>query len=193
LAIGQERLRVSRDLHDLLGQSLSAVSLKGDLAKRLLHRDLAAARAEIEGLTKVARGALRDMRAVTSDQHAVSLPTETDGATALLQAAGVEARIDLDPLELPAAAEAVLAWAVREGVTNLLRHSEARVCSIPAVRRDGIVRLEIVNDGARPPTREGSGLAGLGERARALAGTVAAERTRDGRFRLAVELPQEVS
>jgi two-component system, NarL family, sensor histidine kinase DesK len=91
LAIGQERLRVSRDLHDLLGQSLSAVSLKGDLAKRLLHRDLAAARAEIEGLTKVARGALRDMRAVTSDQHAVSLPTETDGATALLQAAGVEA------------------------------------------------------------------------------------------------------
>ena len=193
LAIGRERLRVSRDLHDLLGQSLSAVSLKGDLAKRLLHRDLGAARAEIEGLTEVARDALRGMRAVARDQHAVSLRNETDAATALLQAARVEARIDLDLPELPAPVEAVFAWAVREGVTNMLRHSQARVCSITAVRRDGTVRLEIVNDGAGPPSRGGSGLAGLGERARALSGSVSAQRTRDGRFRLAVELPREVS
>jgi two-component system sensor histidine kinase DesK len=192
LAIGRERLRVSRDLHDLLGQSLSAVSLKGDLAKRLLHRDLVAARAEIEGLTEVARDALRGMRAVARDQHAVSLRSETNAATALLQAARVEARIHLDLPELPEPVEAVFAWAVREGVTNMLRHSDARVCSITAVRRDGIVRLEIVNDEARPPTHGGSGLAGLAERARALSGSVSAERTRDGRFRLAVELPQEV-
>jgi two-component system, NarL family, sensor histidine kinase DesK len=193
LAIGRERLRVSRDLHDLLGQSLSAVSLKGDLAKRLLHRDLPAARAEIEGLTQVARDALRDMRAVARDQHAASLRTETDAATALLSAAGIQARVDLDLPELPQRAEAVLAWVVREGVTNVLRHSEASTCSITGALRHGRVRLEIVNDGARPPTGGGSGLAGLGERARALAGSVSSDRTRDGRFRLAVELPREAS
>jgi two-component system, NarL family, sensor histidine kinase DesK len=189
LAIGRERLRVSRDLHDLLGQSLSAVSLKGDLARRLLHRDPVAARAEIEGLTRVARDALRGMRAVARDQHAVSLRRETDAAAALLSAAGVQASVDLDLPELPQPVEAVLAWAVREGATNVLRHSEAGACRIGAGLRDGRVRLEIVNDGARPPTRGGSGLAGLGERARALSGSVSSERTRDGRFRLAVELP----
>jgi two-component system, NarL family, sensor histidine kinase DesK len=195
LAIGRERLRVSRDLHDLLGQSLSAVSLKGDLARRLLGRDPLAAQAEIEGLTEVARQALRGMRAVARDQHAVSLRGEADAAAALLRAAGVEARIHLDLPQLLAPAETVLAWAVREGVTNLLRHSDARACSITGARRDGMVRLEIVNDGAPPPPPAGggSGLAGLGERARALSGSVAAERTRDGRFRLAVELPQERS
>jgi two-component system, NarL family, sensor histidine kinase DesK len=193
LAIGRERLRVSRDLHDLLGQSLSAVSLKGDLSRRLLDRDALAAQAEIEGLTRVAQDALRDMRAVARDQHAVSLRSETDAATALLSAAGIEARVDLDLLRLSTQVEAVLAWAVREGVTNVLRHSEAGACSITAGLRDGRVRLEVVNDGARPPTRGGSGLAGLGERARALSGSVSSERTRDGRFRLAVELPQEVS
>jgi two-component system sensor histidine kinase DesK len=84
LAVGRERLRVSRDVHDLLGQSLSAVSLKGDLALRLLPTDTAAARAEIESLTDVARGALRDVRAVAQDEHVVSLPAEVDAATALL-------------------------------------------------------------------------------------------------------------
>jgi two-component system sensor histidine kinase DesK len=191
LAIGRERLRVSRDLHDLLGQSLSAVSLKGDLAKRLLHRDPVAARAEIEGLTRVARDALRGMRAVARDQHAVSLRAETDAAATLLSAAGIGARIDLDLPRLPEQLEAVLAWAVREGVTNVLRHSEPTACRITAGRRDGRVWLEIVNDGARPPARGGSGLAGLGERARGLSGSVSSERTRDGRFRLTVELPQE--
>jgi two-component system, NarL family, sensor histidine kinase DesK len=192
LAIGRERLRVSRDLHDLLGQSLSAVSLKGDLAKRLLHRDPRAARAEIEGLTQVARDALRGMRAVAHDQHTVSLRTETDAAAALLSAAGIQARIDLDLPGLPEHVEPVFAWAVREGVTNVLRHSEATACRITAGRQDGRAWLEIVNDGARPPTRGGSGLAGLGERARALSGSVSSGRTRDGRFRLAVELPWEV-
>lgn len=190
LAIGRERLRVSRDLHDLLGHSLSAVSLKGDLARRLLHSDVQAARAEIEGLTEVARDALRDVRAVTRDEHDVSLRTEADGAAALLSAAGVDARIDVDLPELPRPTEDMLAWAVREGVTNVLRHSDAQTCSVTAARQGGMVRLEIVNDGAHPATGEGSGLAGLAERARALSGSASGERTRDGRFRLLVEIPE---
>jgi two-component system, NarL family, sensor histidine kinase DesK len=193
LAIGRERLRISRDLHDLLGQSLSAVSLKGELAKRLLGRDLRAAQAEIEDLTGVARDALRDMRAVTRDEHAASLRTEVDAAVGLLRAAGIEARIDLDTADLPPPMEQVFAWAVREGVTNMLRHSEARACSITCGRRDGIVRLELVNDGARGPAGGGSGLAGLAERARAVSGSVTAGYTGDRRFRLLVETPEVVA
>jgi two-component system, NarL family, sensor histidine kinase DesK len=193
LAVGRERLRVSRDLHDLLGHSLSAVSLKGDLARRLLHSDLSAARAEIEGLTGVARDALRDIRAVTRDEHAVSLRTETDGAAALLSAAGIDAHIDVDLPELARPTEDMLAWTVREGVTNVLRHSQASTCWVTAARRDGTVRLEIVNDGARPSAGEGNGLAGLAERAQALSGSVSAGHTRGGRFQLLVEVPEEVA
>ena len=193
LAVGRERLRVSRDLHDLLGQSLSAVSLKGDLALRLLGSDPPAARAEIQSLTGVARSALRGVRAVSHDEHAVSLRSETDGAAALLAAAGIDARIRLDLADLAPPLERVLAWTVREGVANALRHSHARSCSITAGRRDGGVFLEIVNDGAPAPTGQGSGLAGLRERARALAGSVTAGSTGDGRWRLLVEIPEGVA
>jgi two-component system sensor histidine kinase DesK len=149
LAVGRERLRVSRDLHDLLGQSLSAVSLKGDLALRLLPTDAAAARTEIESLTGVARRALRDVRAVARDEHGVALPAELDAAAALLGAAGIATRVDVELPGLAAPAEEVLAWAVREGATNTLRHSEATTWTVTGARRDGWVTFEIVNDGAR--------------------------------------------
>lgn len=190
LAVGQERLRVSRDLHDLLGQSLSAVSLKGDLAIRLVATDASAARTEIESLTEVARSALRDVRAVARDEHAVSLRSEMDAAAALLGAAGIDTRLDVDLPDLAADVEEVLAWAVREGATNMLRHSDARACSITAARRHGAVELEMVNDGVRGPEGEGRGLAGLAERSRELSGSVSAGRTPDGRFRLFVQIPE---
>jgi two-component system sensor histidine kinase DesK len=200
LAVGRERLRVSRDVHDLLGQSLSAVSLKGDLALRLMPTDTVAARAEIEGLTEVARGALRDVRAVVQDSHVVSLAAEVDAATALLRAAHVEAHVAVDPAGLPWPVEEVLAWAVREGTTNLLRHSDATACSITVAWRgpDGTVRLEIVNDGVQGSGSNGSkgegagrgtGIGGLTERARALSGSVAAGPVPHGQFRLVIEIP----
>ncbi|MFG6191343.1 sensor histidine kinase [Nonomuraea sp. JJY05] len=188
-AVGEERIRVSRDLHDLLGQSLSAISLKGDLALRLLAKDTPAAHAEIESLTGVARDALHDVRAITLDQHTVSLRTEIDGAAALLAAAGVGTRFDVADLPpLPALARDALAWAIREGTTNLLRHSQAATCAITLSRHPGKVRLDIVNDGARGPVVHGTGLSGVAERARAASGTSTAE-VRDGRFRLSVEVP----
>jgi two-component system sensor histidine kinase DesK len=191
LAVGRERLRVSRDLHDLLGQSLSAVSLKGDLALRLLPTDTAAARAEIESLTGVARSALRDARAVAHDEHAVSLDAELSAAAALLGAAGIVTRIDVDLPDLPGSVESVLAWAVREGATTTLRHSEATAWSVTAGRSDGRVVLEIVNDGAPSSdvAGDGSGLAGLAERARAAAGSASAGPLDHGRFRLVVDVP----
>jgi len=193
LAIGRERLRISRDLHDLLGHSLSAISLKGDLARRLLPSNVHAARAEIEGLTEVARDALRDVRAITRDERAMTLRTETDGAAALLGAAGIDARIEVDLPDLARPTEEVLAWAVREGITNVLRHSQATTCSVTAARRDAMVRLKIVNDGACPPAGAGTGLAGLAERARALSGSASGGYTRGGRFQLLVEIPEEAA
>jgi len=190
LAVGRERLRVSRDLHDLLGQSLSAVSLKGDLAMRLLPTNPAAAQREIEGLTGMARTALRDMRAVARDEHTVSLRAEVDAAAAVLGAAGIEARVELELPTLPDAIEVVLGWAVREGATNILRHSEASTCAITALRRNGIVRLEIVNDGVLGPVGSGSGLAGLAARAAILSGTASGRRSPDGRYQLVIEIPE---
>lgn len=190
VAISRERVRVSRDLHDLLGQSLSAVSLKGDLAIKLLPHDTEGARAELQSLTELARAALRDVRAVARDEHAVSLRAEIDAAGALLAAAGIEARIDVDLPPLAGPVQDVLAWAVREGTTNLLRHSEANTASITVARRAGVVRMEIINDGVREPAGTGTGIAGVVERARAVSGSASAESIRDGRFRLTVAVPE---
>ncbi|SEG63390.1 two-component system, NarL family, sensor histidine kinase DesK [Nonomuraea solani] len=121
----------------------------------------------------------------------MSLRTEIDGAAALLGAAGVETRLDVADLPpLPGPAQDALAWAIREGTTNLLRHSEAQTCSITLSRLDGTVRLEIVNDGVRGVAAPGSGLAGVSERARAVSGT-SATAVRNGLFRLSVEVPEE--
>jgi two-component system sensor histidine kinase DesK len=220
LAVGRERLRVSRDLHDLLGQTLSAVSLKGDLALRLLPTDAAAAGAEIASLTGVARDALRDVRAVARAEHGVALAAELDAAVTLLGAAGIVTEVDVDvdvdvDLDLGAGrsltglarpVEDVLAWAVREGATNTLRHSTASrwtatVTARAATDGGGRLTLEIVNDGvSTEPSAagrggtgggggSGTGLPGVVERARGVGGTATAGPTGDGRFRLQVEVP----
>jgi len=190
-AVLSERLRMSRDLHDLLGHSLAAVSLKGDLAMRLLARDPDAAHREIEDLTSVARSALRDMRAVTHAEHDVSLHAEAESAQAVLAAAGVRTNIDVELPGLSARAESVLGWAVREGTTNILRHSQATNASITTGRGAERAWVQIVNDGAGPPPASaGSGLAGLAERAATLGGTAVSEHC-GGEFRLRVEIPAD--
>jgi two-component system, NarL family, sensor histidine kinase DesK len=197
LAIAQERLRISRDLHDLVGQNLSAVSLRGDLALRLLATDPRAAEAEIANLTATARAALHDVLTVTSDSGGADLRTEADGAKVLLAAAGIDASVELDPAGLIPPAQTVFAWALREGVTNVLRHSEASECSITLTRApDGAVRLEIVNDGvcervAGAGPGPGNGLIGLAERARAFSGELTAGPLPHGYYRLLVEFPWE--
>lgn len=190
VAVYGERSRLSRDLHDLVGQSLTAVSLKGDLALALLPTDPSGAEAEIRGLTAIARDALRDTLTVTRGGHTVSLDAEVDRAAHLLEAAGIDAHIDVSVRDVPAPVDEALAWAAREGVTNLLRHSRARRCWITATRHDDVVRLEIVNDGSLGnDDRPGRGLIGVTERARALRGSASAELLDGGRFVLRVEVP----
>jgi two-component system sensor histidine kinase DesK len=195
VAVGRERLRFSRDLHDLLGQSLSAIALKGDLALRLLRKDAEAARIEVVDMTRLARDTLHGMRAVARDEHAVSLPREADGAAVLLAAAGITPTIDVSSAGLADTTQEMFAWAVREGVTNILRHSDARICSITVARHDGHARLKIVNDGARVPdgSGDGTGLAGLAARAATLSGSVTADRGTGDLFHLVVEIPAEAT
>ena len=193
LATHRERLRVSRDVHDLLGQSLSAISLKGDLAIELLEHDASAAVAEIRGMTDVARDALRGMRAVMHNEPLVSLRTEVEGAAALLKAAGIDCDVKVESPSLPKTVEEVLSWAVREGVTNVLRHSNATWCSISSKGDGSHISVEIINDGARGSIGQGSGLSGLTERARALAGSVRAGQIQGDRFRLVVDVPVRVA
>jgi two-component system, NarL family, sensor histidine kinase DesK len=189
--VGRERVRLSRDLHDLLGQSLSAVSLKGDLALALLRSGSApAAEEEIRSLIDVAREALHDIRHVVHDEHPVSLQTETGGARVLLAAASIDARIDADVEDLPRPVDELLGWATREGVTNMLRHSQASSCSIRAARQGGAVLLEIINDGVKQSSASGTGIAGLRERAQALTGSVTAGQLGDGQFRLLIQVPE---
>jgi two-component system sensor histidine kinase DesK len=194
LAIGRERLRISRDLHDLLGQSLSAVSLKVDLAIGLLAReDVPKAIGEIESLVSVARSALHDLRDIAHREPPIALSSEIDRAADLLAATGTETKVDIAVGKLPPAIDELFAWALREGVTNVLRHSAATTCSIAIGRRDGVVRLEILNDGAMPASAGGTGLSGLAARAAALAGSASARGVGDGRFRLRVDVPEVAS
>lgn len=188
--VGRERLRVSRDLHDLLGHSLAAISLKGDLAIRLLRRDGRAALAEIAGLTGTAREALAGLQAITNSGSKVTLSGELEGARDLLAAAGVAVSVRGDVPGIAPGAEEVLAWVVREGTTNILRHATAGTADITLERRDGIARLEIRNDGARPAAGDGgSGLTGLAGRIQELSGTLSHGWPGAGRFQLVARVP----
>lgn len=191
-AVSGERRRLSRDLHDLLGHSLSAISLKGDLAMRLLSTRPEDAVREVDDIAGAARQALTDVHAIARAEHEVSLRSEVDGAVALLQAGGVDVNVRFDLPELTDSVDELYAWAVREATTNVLRHSQAQRCSLVGRVWEGTARVEIVNDGAIGPSApfdaEGSGLMGLAERARELGGRVDAQHSR-GRFRLVIEVP----
>lgn len=188
-AVLKERLRISRDLHDGLGRSLTAIALKGDLASRLLDRDPDAARTEVGELVQVAREAAQDVRQVARGYREMTLAGEINRAVALLESSGVTCQINLAAAALPKGSEEALAWAVREGVTNVLRHSTATLCTISTSVRDGSARLELVNDGAQASGAKGGGLSGLDERAAQAGGAVQASATESGGFRLAVEVP----
>lgn len=186
-AIGRERLRISRDLHDLLGQSLSAVSLKGELAIGLLERDRPhRAIAEIESLVSVARSALHDMRHIPHRELPISLSKEIVRATDLLSAAGIEPELDIATENLSPPVEELFGWALREGVTNVLRHSAASTCTISVRKERDEVQMVIENDGTIGPAGDGHGLSGLAQRASSLSGSARGYAVGQDHFRLEV-------
>jgi two-component system sensor histidine kinase DesK len=189
LAVGEERLRFARDLHDLLGHSLSVIALKSELAGRLIKNTPGLAAHEIEDIEKVARDALREVRDAVTGYRQPTLAAELAGAHEALEAAGMEYHIDQDHAPLPPAVEAVLAWTVREGVTNVMRHSQAKRCSIRITTKDGRATIDVVDDGQGGTPEAGSGLRGLEERVRERSGTLTAEPLPHEGFRLRVTLP----
>lgn len=198
LKVEEERMRVARDLHDLLGHTLSLITLKSKLAGRLVEQEPARAAQEIREVERVARQALREVREAVAGYRQPRLANEVDNARQLLEAAGIACSLEYNGLELPAALDAVLAWAVREGVTNVIRHSHAQHCVIRLNRDDNSVRAEVINDGNRRERassardREGIGLSGLTERVTSLGGYIEAGPVRTpGKtgFRMWVELP----
>jgi two-component system sensor histidine kinase DesK len=189
LAVTEERLRFSRDLHDLLGHSLSLIAVKSELAIRMTEADPERARAEMTDVRNAARGALREVRAAVRGYRAVEFDAELAGVRAVLEAAGVRCETEPPP-ELPSEVRSVLAWVIREGATNVIKHSEARRCRIAVQVYGGSVVLEMSNDGVRGTGADsGSGLTGLAERVAVVGGALTAERDgRDG-FLLRVVIP----
>jgi len=189
LAVGEERLRFARDLHDLLGHSLSVIALKSELAGRLIKNTPGLAAHEIEDIEKVARDALREVREAVTGYRQPTLAAELAGAHEVLTAAGIEYHVDHDHVPLPPAVEAVLAWTVREGVTNVMRHSQAKRCAVRIINKDGHATAEVIDDGRGGTPEAGSGLRGLEERVRERGGTLIAEPLPHEGFRLRVTLP----
>jgi two-component system sensor histidine kinase DesK len=197
LAVTEERLRVARDLHDLLGQSLSLITLKSALAGRLITADPTRAAQEIHEVEQAARATLREVRAAIAGYRQMSMQSEVAGARQLLEAVEIHLEIVLPDLALPSAIDTALAWVIREGVTNVLRHSHATQCQIVVQQADQTVWVQITNDGCQARTGtsgHGQGIAGLRERIVALGGQVEAGPTTSqgqAEFCLHAELPLE--
>ncbi len=194
LAVAEERLRFARDLHDLLGHSLSLITLKSELAGRLLPADPQKAATEVRDIEGVARRALREVREAVAGYRRPTLDEELAGARESLEAAGIACRIEDEAGALPGATDAVLAWAVREGATNVVRHSHARHCEIRLAQNGEEIHAEVSDDGrgSSPGDQRnttGSGLSGLSERVAASGGDFEAGALPGGGFRLRVSLP----
>lgn len=195
LAVAEERLRFARDMHDLLGHDLSLIALKAELAGKLLPARVDDAAAEVADIRSLSRSALTQVREAVDGYRRPTLPSELAGARIALEAAGIELHVEEAGESLDPETESVLAWAVREGATNVIRHSGASRAEITVRAGTAATELEISDDGRGEPGSngdgepEGHGLAGLIERAHALGGTVEAAAGPDGGFRLRVSLP----
>lgn len=201
LAVARERERFARDLHDLLGHTLSVIAIKAELARRLLPGQPERAAAEIGEVEAVARTALGDVREAVSGYRKPTLDGELAGARLALSAAGIEVDITRADVEIDPAIEAVLAWAIREGATNVIRHSQARHCQLRVISTAVGAGVEVLDDGRPQASANGSaaralagwsdghGLDGLRERLGGIDGTLTAGPRAGGGYRLAADVP----
>jgi two-component system sensor histidine kinase DesK len=192
LAVADERARFARDLHDLLGHSLSVIALKAQLAQKRLPHDPETAAADVADIEAVTRDALREVRQAVSGYHRPALDAELEGARTALGAAGIETTIDRPAVTLPPDVEAVLAWTVREAATNVIRHSGARHSAIRLVGALDHATVEVVDDGhgANGTGSSGTGLIGLETRVREAGGRLEAGPRDDGPgFRVCAVVP----
>jgi two-component system sensor histidine kinase DesK len=188
LAKVAERERIARDLHDVLGHTLSVITLKSELAGKLMDRDPERAGKEIREVEQISRQALSDVRDAIRGYRAQGLVAELAQAKSTLETAGLAVQCDAaTTVKIPAMQESVLALAVREAVTNVVRHSKAHICRMRLEQQNGSCRLEIQDDGVGISSAEGNGLRGMRERVEMLGGTL--ERSSQSGTMLVITLP----
>lgn len=199
-AVEEERLRFSRDLHDLLGHTLSVIVVKSEAARRLAPRDMDAALSQVTDIEAVGRQALTEIREAVTGYREGSLASELERARSALSAAGVEPTVNRSGPPLEPQTAALLGWVVREAVTNVVRHSAATRCAITVSGTPDRVRLTVTDDGIGLGededvedccARGGTGLTGLRERLAAAGGSLKADRGPGGGFRVTAELPAD--
>ncbi|MET9251909.1 histidine kinase [Nonomuraea sp. NPDC003709] len=194
-AVRRERVRIAGDLHDVLGFSLSAVALKGEVAERLLDTDPTRARSEIAAVVSLVERALAELSSISGDRVDLRLAAELDAAREVLKAAGIEVAARDATGPLPVEVDTAVATALRETITNVLRHSQARTCEISISGTEEVLRLRVVNDGvmavasaesstSAQPGRHGSGLSSLAQRT---GGRLTAVHHPGGRFEVVAE------
>ncbi|MFF9200576.1 sensor histidine kinase [Streptomyces sp. NPDC014986] len=191
LAVAEERLRFGRDLHDVMGRNLAVIALKSELAVQLAQRERPEAVTEMIEVQRLAHEAQREVREVVRGYREADLSGELAGAQGVLTAAGIDCTVTGPSTGLPAPVQSALGWVVREAATNVLRHGDARHCTMALRVGEGRVVLTVENDGA-PGTGgpgRGSGLVGLRERLAEIGGTLRAGPAGDGVFLLTVEVP----
>jgi two-component system sensor histidine kinase DesK len=193
LATVAERERIARDLHDVLGHTLSVIILKSELAGKLMDRDPQRAGNEIREVEQISRQALSEVRDAIRGYRSQGLPAELAKAKATLETAGVSVKCEAAKLSLPAMHESVLSMAVREAVTNVVRHAQARNCSMRLGQSNGSCRLEIEDDGRGGAQSEGNGLRGMRERVEMLGGTLTRESQAGTRITINLPLKQAPS
>ena len=186
-----ERERIARDLHDLLGHTLTVITLKLDLARRLLSRDSDRARTEIAEAEQTARNALAEVREAVSGYRAEGLNAEINRARQSLLSADVKLTTTLAPVNLSSSQVHVLCLALREAVTNVVRHARATVCQVALFEKDGTIHFTIEDDGLGGQIHEGNGLRGMRERLQSMAGALKLTGSANGGTSLEITLPLE--
>jgi two-component system, NarL family, sensor histidine kinase DesK len=188
LAKVAERERIARDLHDVLGHTLSVITLKSELAGKLIDRDPQRAGKEIREVEEISRQALTDVRDAIRGYRSRGLVAELAQAKSTLETAGLTVQCDAaTTVKLPAVQESVLSLAVREAVTNVVRHAQARTCRMRLEQQNGSCRLEIHDDGCGASNGEGNGLRGMRERVEMIGGTLS--RSTEAGTTLIITLP----
>ena len=189
LAAVAERERIGRDLHDLLGHTLSLIAIKAELAAKLASRGDSRAEREIREVERISRGALREIREAVTGLRRADLDTELANARLACEAGGVSLTVDRPSLDLSPDRQAVLALCLREAITNVVRHAAAGRCRASLAREDRWIRLTVRDDGRGGAIREGAGLAGMRERVEQAGGEMSIENSRG--VTLTVRIPAD--
>jgi len=186
LAKVAERERIARDLHDLLGHTLSVIVLKSELASRLTASDPARAAEEIRDVERISREALTQVRAAVRGYRSAGFDNELKIAMQALEAAGIQVETSVEHPQLSPAQETVFAMALREAVTNVVRHAHATVCRLTLRRVGRFCEMVVADNGLGGPLDEGSGLSGMRERVEALGGALERDGSHGTQLRIRV-------